>query len=193
METHKPTDREIRAIALLDDAMRWVIRYGHFVLANRDAEFLRKKLIADWPVQLWVEPVIDTDGDLALFRLKFAGYYYDIRALHREAAGDETYEFWMTQVTAADFATPLRKCFFHVATVAKNEERTLVMEQDSFISAYETPEGSTVSLPVDNPALLYQMRAWRFPNCFPDSKLSEIEAYVEPSGEYATRPAELVE
>lgn len=171
MEAAAQTPLELNAIERLDTASDWLVRYGAFVLSNRDVAYLKDKLHIDGPVILWVQPLLDENDTLVQFRIKTSDYNYDIEALHRAEIGGQTYEYWMVQTSAQDWATPLNKCKFYITTLQKDGKRAILKKSTTYISKFETPNGAFFKFPEDDINKLYKLKAWLFPHCFPDSQL----------------------
>ncbi|MDE3084567.1 MAG: hypothetical protein KGJ37_05015, partial [Verrucomicrobiota bacterium] len=55
--------------------------------------------------------------------------------------------------------------------------------------SYQVSESVSVKLPLDDLQLLYDLKAWQFPECFPDSDLKNWEIGIERDGHYVCVPA----
>ena len=196
MTTPNLSGTERHAIGLLNKATDYLIRYGQFILVRRGHDFLSAKLIEEFPVQMWVRPMIHEEGHLALFRIKMGGYYFRIEAIHTERLHEVDYEHWVTHVTAQDYVTPLRGCIFHIASVRKVEggnpaeaKRDILKRETTFIPEYRTEGGDIFRLPLSDPRVLFALQAWEYPACFAGTDLPLTEVVAEPGGTYSMRPA----
>lgn len=188
-ETTGFTPLELDANARLEKASDWLVRNGLYVLRFKDKDFLKAKLRDLGPVQLWVDPVVNRAGALALLKIKAGGYNYDIEAVWRTEADGRTYDFWMVQGSSQDFVTPMRRCLFYVTLADDKDQRRVLEKSDSFIPHYVTPDGARLILPQDDLTVQYRMRAWRFPECFPGSAMATRKVDHDANGVLTQTPA----
>lgn len=183
------TPLEQQAVRRLDDTTDWLVKYGHFILENRDARFLKDKLFEEGLSQMWVTPLIDQNGRLAIFRIKDGGYNYDLEALHRAEVGGHLLEYWVAKVSPQDGVTPVQKCIFMIAEVNPDAKRSLLQTSNSFIPSFSLPGGAEFAFPQEDLSALYGLGAWDYPDCYPASDLPETEIYIDESGAFKKAPA----
>ena len=180
-----------QALQRLEAAADWVMAEGIATMApgGGGAEALKARLFDSWTVLQRASPITGEAGIIALFRIKARGISYDIQSLYRVAAGRGVYDFWMVQKSAADWAGGGQACAF-VVTHAPGlvARRKIVAQSDQFIAEYETPEGEVLTFPQDDLAVLYDLRAWQYPGCFPDSDLKDTEVILDGDGAYTAQP-----
>ena len=180
-------DAIARARTRLEAATEWIVREGVQALASRGSRALSAHFIAKWRVQMWVEPQLTRDGGLAVLRLKARGIHHDIKLLARRRAPDREYEFWVAQRSAEAWAAPTRGCRFFVTATPCDGARKIVAASELFIASYQPEGGDTVSFPVEDLGALYELKAWRFPECFGDTDLKHVEVYVDQHRTFRTR------
>lgn len=184
--TFTPQERD--ALHRLDTATDWLVRYGAFVTMARGKDFLKSKLNQLGPVLLWVTPLVREQGRLADFRIKAAGYNYDIAAIHaREISGVE-HIYWVTHASAQGWAIPYRGCRFHITRTEPDGKMAVMAQSDSFIASYKTASGEVFSLPLDDLKTLNDLRAWRFPECFEGTDLARTKVELDENSEFIARP-----
>lgn len=181
---------ETAAVERLDTATDWLIRYGAFIVRMRGKDFLKAKLTEQGPVLLWVTPQVDENDTIASFRIKAAGYNYDIEALYSATLGGDVFSYWRTHITAQDWATPQRGCRFHITRARTDGKQDVLVSSEQFIPAYKTASGTVFALPLDRLEMRYKLRAWRFPGCFEGTDLAQEEVLFDPDGKLITRPAQ---
>lgn len=180
-------DAIVPARTRLEAATVWIVREGVQTLASRGSRALSAHFIAKWRVQMWVEPQLPRDGGLAVLRLKARGIHHDIKLLARRRAPDCEYEFWVAQRSAEAWAAPTRGCRFFVTATPCDGARKIVDASELFIASYQSEGGDTVSFPVEDLGALYELKAWRFPECFGDTDLKHVEVYVDQQRTFRTR------
>ncbi|MDF3420644.1 hypothetical protein HKX54_06380 [Sulfitobacter sp. M57] len=189
MNAQNLSSLEKSAIERLETATEWLVRYGAFVLEMRGQSFLKSKLTEKGPVLLWVTPQVDTKDTIAQFRIKAGGYNYDIEAIYRETLNDQEFVYWVTHISAQDWATPLRGCRFHISTPQHDGKQTVLLSSERFIPSYKTAKGDVFTLPQDDLDILYKLRAWRFQTCFAGTDLAKTEVTHDALGKLTTAPA----
>lgn len=178
-----------RAIERLDAAQSWVITDGITTLKDHGPDAVKDMLFDRWTVLQRASPILDQAGIVAQFRLKARGISYDIQSLYQAAAGQGVYDFWMVQKSAADWAGGGAACTFVVTSAhSATGRRAIVQSSPQFIATFETPDGETVTFPQDDPAVLYDLRAWQYPACFPDSDLPGQQVIMDDDGAFKTQP-----
>jgi hypothetical protein len=170
----------------------WMVEHGIETHAREGKEGIFRKLLNAWGVQQWVEPVIG-GRYLALFRIKARQMKANVMCLSRTTEGG-VYEYWLVQFSGEEWKnSPVgkeRHCLFLI-THADNVSgvRRVVHQAKQFFPSYKVNEHVTVSLPLDNLELQYDMMAWEFPECYPDSDLKNWEVGIGSDGRYVRVPA----
>lgn len=170
----------------------WMVEHGIGTYNREGKEGIFQKLLNEWGVQQWVEPVIG-GRYLALFRIKARQMKANIMCLARMTDGG-VYEYWLIQFSGAEWKmSPVgkeRHCLFLVTHADDiGGVRRIVHQAKQFIPSYKVNERVTVSLPLDNLELQYDMMAWEFPESYPDSDLKNWEVGIESDGRYVRVPA----
>lgn len=171
----------------------WMIEHGIYTFQRQGKEGTFRKLLQEWGVQQWVEPVVG-GRYLAMFRIKARQMNADIQCLTRVTEGGRVFEYWLIQFSGSEWKkSPVgieRHCLFVITQAdALGGVRKVVHQAKHFFPSYKVNEDVTVSLPLDDLQLLYDMRAWRFPECYPDSDLKNWEIGIESDGRYVRVPA----
>lgn len=166
------------------EASLWVVQHGIESYTQGGKEAIERKLMDEWAGQLWVDPSVGTARDIALFQIKGRGIYCDIQCLSR-ISSDAVFEYWHVMLTGKDWAGVGKRCMFIVTQTNRVDGvRKIVHQSDSFFPSYKVRESVTVQLPLDDLQLLYKLKAWQFPECFPDSDLKNWEIGIERDGRY---------
>lgn len=187
-QTFKPT--EIDALHRLDDATDWLVRYGSYVVAMRGKDFLKSKLHQLGPVLLWVTPLLDEADTIAEFRIKAAGYNFDISAIYRDVLGGDEYLYWVTHVSSQDWATPHLACRFHVTRTLDDGKGEMVQRSETFLPSIRTASGDLFELPLNDLKIRYALQAWEYPACFALTDLPTTVIDFDETGKLVAYPSE---
>ena len=175
--------------ANMRQASTWVVQHGveTYTLGGKTA--INRKLMDEWAGQLWVDPSVGTERYLALFQIKGRGIYCDVQCLSR-LTDHAIVEYWHVMITGKDWAGVDKRCMFIVTKTDRIDGmRKVVHQSDKFFPSYKVNESTSVELPLDDLQLLYDLKAWQFPECFPDSDLKNWEIGIERDGGYVRVPA----
>lgn len=170
--------------ANMREASIWVVQHGIEVYTQDGKAAVNRKLMDEWAVQMWVDPSVGTERYLALFQIKGRGVYCDIQCLGRQS-GVDVFEYWHVMITGKDWAGVGKRCLFIITQADQVDGvRKIVHQRETFFPSYKVDESVTVKLALDQLQLLYDLKAWQFPECFPDSDLKNWEIGIERDGRY---------
>jgi hypothetical protein len=177
----------------LQESSIWVIEHGIDTYVREGKEGVFRKLLDGWSVQQWVEPVVG-GRYLALFRIKARQMNADIQALTRTTDGAGLFEYWLVQYSGSEWQNSSvgteRHCLFAITSAERVDGvRTIIHSARQFFPSYKVNERTTVSLPLEELELLYDMRAWRYPECYPDSEIKNWEIGIDSNRRYVRIPA----
>lgn len=173
----------------LHAASLWLVEHGIESYIQGGKSALSRKVMEDWAGQLWVDPSVGTGRHLALFQIKGRGIYCDIQCLSREAS-DRVFEYWHVMITGTEWSGAGNRCLFIVTQAERIEgARKIIHQSGLFFPSYKVDDSVTVKLPLDELQLLYDLKAWQFPECFPDSDLKNWEIGIGRDGRYVRTPA----
>ncbi len=80
-----------------------------------------------------------------------------------------------------------RSEFFVVRTKQIYGSREILKQSDQFFDRHEVDNGKEIKLPVDDMKLLYDLRAWSFPENYKNSDLKNIVVVIDRNGNYVFR------
>ena len=176
--------------ANMRQASTWIIQHGIETYAAGGQTAISRKLMDEWAAQLWVKPAVGTERELAAFRIKGRGIYYDIQCLIRLTNNNAIFEYWHIMITGKDWAGIDRECKFIVTQAERIDGvRKIIHQSDKFFPSYKINESASLKLPLDDLQLLYDLKAWQFPECFPDSDIKNWEIGIDREGRYVRVPA----
>ena len=174
----------------IQQASIWIVEHGIEVYARSGKDAINRKMMDEWACQSWVFPAVGTERHIAIFQIKGRGIYYDIQCLNRLITGSAIFEYWHIMVTGKDWAGVNKRCQFLITqTDAINGVRKIIHQSDKFFSEYKINKTTLIKLPLDDLQLLYDLKAWQFPECFPDSDLKNWEIRIA-QGNYMRVPGE---
>jgi len=167
----------------------WLVESGYSTFKRNGKEYFDDKLIDTWSVQSWIEPSLDEDGDIAVFRIKARGINYDIHCLLREKTNNVIYEYWLMKIYAKPWSGSNDKSVF---LITKGKEiagvREIIKKSEYFFSTYQIDEKNILALPVENLQLLYTMEAWNFPENYKDSSINKQRVVIDENGKFLFIP-----
>jgi hypothetical protein len=177
-----------KAIARLDAASQWIIEDGVNVFSRSGKDGLHRMLIDEWAVGLWVHPAVESDGYLAMFRIKARRIRYAVHNLYREEVNGKLYEFWLVKkVYEPETGEGGRSVFYVSETEEPFGHRKILKKSDQFFDAYQVDNENVIKFPKNNLRILYDMEAWRFPDSYKKSELKDFEIFIDSNGEYKAR------
>ena len=186
------TELEFSAYDRLEKAMAWVIRYGIAVVRVRGGAFLASKLSEKFKVGQYSQPLIDRQDTFALFMIRARGYYYAIEVLHRQEIDGTLFKYWVVHASTpnrdSNDDTPLHHCRFFVTEAKEDGSRVIVKRAEQYFPSYLTASGAQLVVPEIDLRVLYGLKAWQYPGCFPDSALPQHEVVVDERRGYQVVP-----
>ena len=163
-------------------ASLWIIEDGIQVFTEKGKDGLHRKLVDEWGVQIWVDPWVESERYLALFRIKARGINYDIHNLFREKVGGLIYEFWLVKVSGTSWSGEGDRSVFLITEAEEIfGKRKVLKSSDQVIQDYQIGNVS-IQLPIKNMELLYDMQAWLFPENYKYSDLAKKEVVMDRFG-----------
>lgn len=174
----------------LQQSTAWIVRNGiaSYMLYGEDA--IREKLMNEWAVQLWVDPSVGTERFIALFQIKGRGIYCDIQCMSR-MADESVYEYWHVMLHGEKWSGASKSCQFIVTETDRIDGlRMTIYQSDHFFSSYKISESLCLILPLDDNRLLYDLKAWEFPDSFPNSDIKNWEIRIDHNGRYVRTQAD---
>ncbi|WP_299394866.1 hypothetical protein [Pelagibius sp.] len=161
----------------------WLIEEGVLTFRESGKEGIHRKLVDEWGVQIWVDPWIESDRYINAFWIKARGINHDIINFHRERLPSGIYEFWVVKIDGKDWSGVGSSANFHVARTDDIYGRRVILESsDQFIQEYTVDDNTSISFPVDDPRILYELQAWRYPENFENSDIDETRAEMKSDG-----------
>jgi hypothetical protein len=181
---HARSVQEERALSNLNTATDWLIEQGIPYYEQNGSDAMFDYLAENGPVLQWADPQVNSNGIAALFRIHFAGYYFNIESLYQSELDGILYDYWIVNAFAADWASPYEKCEFLVTSRPLGAKRSILRRSPTFFDRFETDTGQVFELPTKDAHILYRMRAWETPSCFPGLPLPEKKICLTGEGEY---------
>lgn len=164
-------------------ASTWIIEDGISSYYLDGVEKIKRRLIDDWGVQIWVDPWVDADRYIAQFRIKSRGINYDIHSLYRERVDRKFYEFWVSKISAKEWSGEKpRSVFFVTKADDIRGKRMIVDRSDTFIENYKVSDEYQVSFPIENLEVIYDMQPWLFPENYKGTSLSGVKVVMDADG-----------
>ena len=172
----------------IKQASIWIVEHGIEVYVRSGKEAINRKMMDEWACQSWVFPAVGTERDIAVFRIKGRGIYCTIQCLTR-LTDNTIFEYWHIMVTGRNWAGVDKRCQFLITQTDNiNGVRKIIHQSDKFFSEYKINETTLIKLPLADLQLLYDLKAWQFPESFPDSDLKNWEIGIM-RGDYVRVPA----
>ena len=171
------------AVERLNGASRWIIEEGIHFYTQHGYKALNSKLFDEWILRLYAGPTLEEYNYLARFILKSRGIYHNIINLYREQVGGDYYEFWVVNVTGLDWSGVSNRAeFFVTKTQAIYGTREILKQSDQFLPRYQVDGGKEVVLPVDDLQILYNMKAWLFPDNYRGMDVKDMKVFADRKG-----------
>ena len=172
-----------KAVEDLNAASLWIIEEGIHVYTQQGKKGLDRKLFDEWIVGLYAGPTLEEYNYLARFILKTRGIYHNIINLYREQVGTDYYEFWVVNVTGLDWSGVSNRAeFFVTKTQAVYGTREILKQSDQFLPRHQVDGGKEVVLPVDDLQILYNMKAWLFPDNYRGMDVKDMKVFADRKG-----------
>jgi len=161
----------------------WLIEDGVLTFRDFGKEGIHRKLLDEWGVIIWTDPWIESDRYIDGFWIKARGINHEVINFHRESLASGIYEFWVVKIDGADWSGVGSSANFHVARTDDVYGRRVILESsDQFIQEYAVDDKTSISFPVDDPEVLYELQAWRYPENFKNSDIDETRAVLKYDG-----------
>ena len=155
----------------------WLIEEGVLTYRISGKEGIHRKLVDEWGVQIWVDPWIESDRFIDAFWVKARGINHRVINFHRESLPSGIYEFWVVKIDGKDWSGVGSSADFHVTRTDDVFGRRVILESsDQFMPEYAVDDKTSIRFPVDDPEVLYELQAWRYPENFRNSDIDEIRA-----------------
>ena len=172
-----------KAVERLNGASRWIIEEGIHVYTQQGKKGLDKKLFDEWSVGLYAGPYVEERNYRARVAITTRGIYHNIMNLYREQVGGDYYEFWVVNVTGRDWSGVSNRAeFFVTKTQAVYGTREILKQSDQFLPRYRVEGGQEVVLPVDDLRILYNMKAWLFPDNYRGVDVNDMKVFADRNG-----------
>lgn len=173
----KETQEDLRLASI------WLIEEGVLTYRNSGKEGIHRKLLDEWAVQIWTDPWIESDRYIDGFWIKARGINHEVINFHRESLPSGIYEFWVVKIDGADWSGVGSSANFHVTrTDDIYGRRTILESNDLFIEEYAVDDKTIIRFPKENPEVLYELQAWRYPESFVNSDIKDVKAVMKKDG-----------
>lgn len=173
-----------RMVENLRLASLWLIEEGVHTFKSSGKKGIHRKLVDDWGVQIWVDPWIESERYIDGFWIKARGINHEVINFHREEVGSDIYEFWIVKVDGQDWAGVDSRAMFFIARADDiYGKREIIHSSEQFIEQYRVDATTVIRFPVDDPQVLYELQAWRYPGNFQNSELKDVRAEMTATGE----------
>lgn len=161
----------------------WLVEEGVETFQKEGKKGIHRKLVDTWGVQIWTDPWIESERYIDGFWIKARGINHEVINFHRESVDSFHYEFWVVKVDGKDWSGVDSRARFYIARTDDIYGRREILEtDDQFIEQYQLDNEAVIRFPTDNPQILYELQAWRYPDNFEHSDLKNISAEMNKDG-----------
>jgi len=177
-------DTQLRtdALARLEKAADWLVRDGVEYYRANGAKGLKSHLIDHFLVNLWVTPVVPQDSSPVRLAIKSRGINFDINRIKILPDKGRNYELWMAQISGQDWSGQENSCRFYIVSEDDKKRRDILLKTQHFKDRLKRAGEADLVFPTDDLATLYELRAWKFADCFSEYKFAEKEIYFGAGG-----------
>jgi hypothetical protein len=169
-----------------NDLMRVRKEVPHWPDGKFSEIYIRDK-IKDKGFTLLTRPVIEEKpGVLVQINPRTESFVGEVMCLHREEIGGAFYEFWIVKYWHE--SKPIKNIYFAATTtsdLAKRREPLLVGSK--YFNKVVISKEQVFRFPEDDLAVLYNLKAWQFPDAFAESNLRNKEVLLGKNRAYISR------